>query len=222
MEYASLLADGTAIIRRICDHPYGCHYKFWHYYNGVEHSIFPTRTEPQIIATDSITETTVYGKYSFGRSEGWRYRTFSYDFRRRRFQFLNLPPVVATLTKDVVVCYPEQTTVKGGDYDTHSTGDVWAVNLATGRTKRRRWGQPGRNPSVAFLPPYIVDIQPYTTRSSKLLFFDANLNQQNAFPELNVDFCRIDRLSERMLLLVPFDRKEHVRDFWLVTREDSL
>jgi len=218
----SILSDGTTLIRRLCRHPYICHQRLWHFYDGAEHPVFPDQAQPQVIVTGPITATTVYGKFSFGKKKGWRYHTFSYSIAERQFRFLDIPPVVAALHKDVLVCFPEETTVINGDYDTHPNGELVVLNLKTQTKVQRMWGKPGLAPTVKFLPPYIADIQPFTTQSSKLQFLDDKLRPRNPFPELAGDFRRVESLSNHGLVLVPFQKMERPRDFWIITREEAL
>jgi hypothetical protein len=56
----------------------------------------------------------IFGKYSMGKSDGWKYHTFYFDFQSQKTQLLETPPVIAELGESVLV-RPERTDVVNGD-----------------------------------------------------------------------------------------------------------
>ena len=216
-----ILNDGSLLLSRHCEHPYVDHYRLTHFYAGAERLIAPTGPLPQITAFNVFTSTTVYGKYSYGRQEGWRYHAFRYDIQSHKFEDLSIPPVVGILDDHTLVCQPEVTTVINDDYDTHPSGEVVVIDQTTGKQIRQRWVADG-NPGLGIFPPFALKIQRANTRSSKVIFLDKSLNRVNPFPELTGNFGRIESYSNQNLLLVPFDRAEQSREFWLITRLDPL
>ena len=217
----NILSDGTLLVDRVCNHPYADHRRLSHYYDGTEHVVGPEGELPQIVVFTFIIDETVYGKYSYGRKEGWRYHTFSYDIRSRIFTKLNIPPVVGALDSQVLVCQPEITTILNGDYDTHPNGDVVLVDQASGKQLRQRWAD-DQAPFMSFLPPYIIKPQRVNSRSWSLQFLNADLRPENPFPELKENYCKLAAISNQVLVLVPFNRDQHSREFWIVTRKDPI
>jgi hypothetical protein len=67
---------------------------------------------------------TIYGEFSFGRSDGWVYHTFSYDLDSRRTAVLACPPVAIVSSTGDLATKPEVTDVKNGDYST-----VWSKQV---------------------------------------------------------------------------------------------
>jgi len=214
----TVLRDGSLLVDRCCDHPFADHRRLSHYYDGAEHVVGPEGELPQIVVFTFIIDETVYGKYSYGRKEGWRYHTFSYDIRSRIFKKLNIPPVVGALDSRVLVCQPEITTILNGDYDTHPNGEVVVVDQVSGKQLRQRWAN-DQAPFMSFLPPYIIKPQRANSRSWSLQFLNADLRPENPFPELDENYCRIAAMSNQVLVLVPFNRDQHSREFWIITRK---
>lgn len=217
----SILSNGTLLLDRYCDHPFADHRRLSHFYDGSEHIVGPEGELPQVVVSTCITDKTLYGQYSYGRKEGWRNHTFGYDIRSRTFKELNIPPVKAALDSNVLVCRPETTTVLNGDYDTHPTGEVMVVDQVSGKRLKERWAN-GQGPTMLFLPPYIIKPQRMNDRASSMQFLNGELKSVSPFPELNGNYCRFEALSSQMLLLVPFDHDHFSREFWIVTRKDSI
>jgi hypothetical protein len=134
---------------------------------------------------------------------------------------LNIPPVVGALDSRVLVCQPEITTIQNGDYDTHPNGEVVVVDQVSGKQLRQRWAN-DQAPFMSFLPPYIIKPQRANSRSWSLHFLNADLRPENPFPELDENYCRIAAMSSQVLVLVPFNRDHHSREFWIITRKDPI
>lgn len=216
-----ILLDRSLILDRCCDHPFADHRRLSHFYDMAEHVVAPDGEQPQVTVSTYLTDRFLYGKYSYGRREGWRYHTFRYDILSHKFEKLSIPPVVGILDNHTLVSQPEVTTVHNDDYDTHPSGEVVVINQTTGKKIKERWVREG-DPYVRCLPAYILNRQWTNARSWTWQFLDGQLKPVNPFPEIQSPISRLDQLTNSLLLAVPFYREIRSREFWLITRLDPL
>lgn len=133
-DYHRLIGFGELVFSRECDHPERCHKRLFH---GVEGELFDLSAQlgnPRIALFTARVGSKLYGKYSFGKPERWRYRSFVYDTEARTLKKLDLPPVIGEAGSGHLFCLPETTTERSGSFDTRWNGTVLIVDPA-GRQK---------------------------------------------------------------------------------------
>jgi hypothetical protein len=114
-----LLDPKTFIYGNSCIHPFADHHQLFLVKSGIESEINPAPGQAQITVFTALTPSTMFGKFTKGRVDGWRYHAFSFDLASGALASLNRPPVIAATDKGDWICLPEVTDVNQGDYDTH-------------------------------------------------------------------------------------------------------
>ncbi len=114
-----LIDESSFLFNRYCRHPPVDHVQTCLFRNGSVINIDSGLGPTQVSYIKAINLPIVYGKYSGGRSEGWKYHTFRYDLLTGRSELLDCPQIGGVSGNDDIVCMPEETTFKFGDFDTH-------------------------------------------------------------------------------------------------------
>lgn len=138
-DYHRLLGQDELVFSRECDHPERCHKRLFHGVEGKLYDLSEQLGYPRIALFTARVGTKLYGKYSFGKSDGWRYHAFSYEPESRSVKKLSLPPVIGESKSGHRFCLPESTTVRNGSHDTRWNGTVLIIDPA-GRQKLLKIG----------------------------------------------------------------------------------
>ena len=88
------------------------------YQNGLEFPLDFGLGKVRVSVLTAVHDHTIYGKLSYGRSDGWTYHAFSYDLDTRRSAILKCPPILIVSSTGDLATGPEVTDVKNGDYST--------------------------------------------------------------------------------------------------------
>jgi hypothetical protein len=209
-----VVTDGCVIFNRLCGHPFRDHRKICYWKNGAAIPIRISTPEPQNAVVTCKTSRGVYGKYSMGKSDGWKYHSFYFDFQSQKTQVLDIPPVIAELGDSVLV-RPEITDVVRGDYQNHAL-DYALVIDKSGR--QRKISLTSNADVIGTFGEYIYVCRQKTQFTSELEFLDFNLERVNPFPSLPREVEAFRVRSESVATCIGFDHERNQTDLLLLSK----
>lgn len=127
-DYHRLIAFGELVFSRECNHPERCHKRLFHGVEGELRDLSAELGNPRIALFTARVGSKLYGKYSFGKSERWRYRSFAYDTEARSMEKLEVPPIIGASGSGHLFCLPETTVERSGSFDTRWNGTVLIID----------------------------------------------------------------------------------------------
>jgi hypothetical protein len=209
-----VVGDGCVVYNRLCGHPFRDHRKLCYWKNGTEIPIHLSTPEPQNAVVTCRTARGFFGKYSMGKSDGWKYHAFYFDFQSQKTQMLDTPPVIAELGDSVLV-RPERTDVVNGDYRNHPL-DYALVIDKSGRQKRISLAT--HEDVVGIFGGYIYICRKKTQFTSDLEFLNFDLKRVNPFPSLPKEVESFGVRTEDVAICVGFDHNHTTKDLLLLSK----
>jgi len=149
-----------------------------------------------------------------GKSDGWKYHSFYFDFQSQKTQVLDIPPVIAELGDSVLV-RPEITDVVRGDYQNHAL-DYALVIDKSGR--QRKISLTSNADVIGTFGEYIYICRQKTQFTSELEFLDFNLERVNPFPSLPREVEAFRVRSESVATCIGFDHERNQTDLLLLSK----
>jgi hypothetical protein len=113
-----LLSDSRIIYFRNCGHIGADHVQTFVFEDGLETPITAGIGRSQVAYATYVGEDAIYGKYSVGSTEQWRYHAFRFDLQTLRACNLGDDPVVCLAKDGSLLAEPEITDIKNDDYFT--------------------------------------------------------------------------------------------------------
>jgi hypothetical protein len=208
------VGDGCVVYNRLCGHPFRDHRKLCYWKNGTEIPIHISTPEPQNAVVTCKTARGIFGKYSMGKSDGWKYHTFYFDFQSQKTQLLETPPVIAELGESVLV-RPERTDVVNGDYRSHPLDYALLIDKSG---RQRRISLASNDDVLGIFGGYIYVCRKKTQFTSDLEFLNFDLEQVNPFPSLPKEVASFGVRTDEIAICVGFDRDRPTRELLLLSR----
>ena len=112
----------------VCNHTARCHRTFEMIQNEKTFALNPVIKNAQVAVPTFVDKTYIYGKFSNGQSENWKYKTFRINLQTHTTEILKNEPVLLVTKTGDIVTLPEETTKFEDDYDTHWNGYIMVVD----------------------------------------------------------------------------------------------
>jgi hypothetical protein len=149
-----------------------------------------------------------------GKSDGWKYHTFYFDFQSQKTQLLETPPVIAELGESLLV-RPERTDVVNGDYRSHPLDYALLIDKSG---RQRRISLASNDDVLGIFGGYIYVCRKKTQFTSDLEFLNFDLEQVNPFPSLPKEVASFGVRTEEIAICVGFDRDRPTRELLLLSK----
>ena len=209
-----VVGEGSIVFSRLCGHSFRDHRKLSYWKNGTENPIHISTPEPQNAVVTCTTPQGLYGKYSMGKSDGWKYHSFFFDFQSQKTQLINSPPVVAEFGGSVLV-RPERTDLINGDYQNHPL-DYALVIDKSGRQKKLSLAT--NKDVVGTFGGYIYVCRNNSQFTSELEFLNFDLEKVKPFPSLPKVILAFTVHTADTAICVGFDPDRPTKDLFLISK----
>ena len=133
---AAELSSGEFLLYRVSDDVYRSHTRWYLWSRGRETPIYPPERRAQVTRFTAWDGRELFGEYSLGKSESWRYHSFYYDLATGESRALKGSPVVGELPDGRLLTRPEKTDARDGHFVTSDDGRA-LLQLASRQTVER-------------------------------------------------------------------------------------
>ena len=212
------LGGNLFFTQRICGHSFGCHYECFYVRDGKLTPLLIDGVKPQTVNVHFADKTHVYGIYSLGKDDGWRYRQFITDRETLASRNGGEPFAVGRLSDGTWVCSPKVIQVVRGDYvlkDTKETVLVRPDGSHHVLHRNAKWTQ-----VVGDIVVVGVDEPASNNFYTHTEFYD---RCGHPIPQLNALSAKTVSLASdperRHMAFIPFNRDLSVREAYVLSSE---
>ncbi len=212
------LGGNLFFTQRICGHTFGCHYECFYLRDGKLTPLLIDGVKPQTVMLNFADETHVYGMYSMGREEGWKYRPFITDRKTLETRNGGEPFAIGRLSDGTWVCSPKVVQVVRGDYVMQDTKETVLVRPDGSHHvlhRNAKWTS-----VVGDIVVVGVDEPASNDSYTHTEFYD---RRGHPIPQLNTPSSKTAFLvpdpERRRMAFIPFNRDLSVREAYVISTE---